>query len=392
VKRLLPLLFLAWFLTPFPAAARAAERFELVDGDRVALLGSTVIEREQRWGYWETMLTTRYPGCNLVFRNLGWSGDTVWGEARAAFDTPKEGYKRLLDATFAVKPTVIVLGYGTNESFAGEAGLPRFVEQLNKLLDDLAPTRARFVLLAPPLFEEVSWRANNFDQRVRDLALYSRTLREIADKRHLFFVREFCQRYRPGSPLTDDGMHLTDYGYSATAGNLVQEMGIAGKELKRVELDGLKPCEVLQEVLTNPPVPPEAPKGVLQADTLLTVHRLKPGKYTLQIDGRPIHIADADAWMKPARFGQVLLPRGPSLDQAEKLRRTIVEKNRLYFHLWRPENETYLFGFRKHEQGQNAREVPQFEPLVEELEKDIARLRKPVSHTYQLVPAGEENK
>ena len=48
--------------------------------------------------------------------------------------------------------TVIFLGYGTNESFAGAAGLPRFQAQYNKLLDDLAPTKARFVLLAPLRF------------------------------------------------------------------------------------------------------------------------------------------------------------------------------------------------------------------------------------------------
>jgi hypothetical protein len=60
----------------------------------------------------------------------------------------------------------------------------------------------------------------------------------------------------------------------------------------------------------------------------------------------------------------------------EKLRAAIMEKNRLYFHRWRPQNETYLFGFRKQEQGQNAREIPLFDPLVEEQEKTIARIRK----------------
>jgi lysophospholipase L1-like esterase len=388
VKRLLSLLCLALV----SVAAGAAEPFELRDGDRVALVGSTVIEREQRSGYWETMLTKRYPDRNITFRNLGWSGDTIWGEARAAFDTPREGYKRLVDATLAVKPTVIILGYGTNESFAGEAGLARFVEQLNKLLDDLTTSRARFVLLAPPQFERGCWRAGNFEQRQRDLALYTRALRQVAERRGGVFVDEFCQRYAPGSPLTDDGMHLTDYGYWNTAGNLLNALGISGKALKVVELNGPGSIEVLQGVVPNPPVPPDSPKDELQADTLAVVRGLKPGKYTLKIDGKPIRTDTADAWMNPPRFGQVHLTQGPSLDQAEKLRRTIVDKNRLYFHRWRPENETYLFGFRKHEQGQNAREIPQFDPLVEQLEKDIARLRKPVAHTYQLVPAGEEKK
>src|SRR5579862_2633101 len=134
------------------ALAATPTDFELRDGDRVVFLGSTFIEREQRYGYWEAALTARWPDRNIILRNLGWSGDTVWGDARAGFDTPKEGYKRLIERTLGVKPTVILVGYGTNESFAGETGLPRFREQLNKLLDDLAPSKARIVLLAPPMF------------------------------------------------------------------------------------------------------------------------------------------------------------------------------------------------------------------------------------------------
>ncbi|MFM7152471.1 MAG: hypothetical protein ACKO23_21800, partial [Gemmataceae bacterium] len=60
-----------------------------------------------------------------------------------------------------------------------------------------------------------------------------------------------------------------------------------------------------------------------------------------------------------------------STSQSEKLRELITRKNELYFHRWRPQNVTYLFGFRRHEQGQNAREIPQFDPLVEAIEKEI---------------------
>jgi hypothetical protein len=58
----------------------------------------------------------------------------------------------------------------------------------------------------------------------------------------------------------------------------------------------------------------------------------------------------------------------------QALRRVIGEKNELFFHRYRPQNETYLFLFRKHEQGNNAVEIPQFDPLIEEKEKEIARL------------------
>jgi hypothetical protein len=54
------------------------------------------------------------------------------------------------------------------------------------------------------------------------------------------------------------------------------------------------------------------------------------------------------------------------------------------FNRYRPQNETYLFGFRKHEQGQNAREVPLFDNLVLEAEKRIAELRKEAKVTVIL--------
>jgi putative heme-binding domain-containing protein len=59
----------------------------------------------------------------------------------------------------------------------------------------------------------------------------------------------------------------------------------------------------------------------------------------------------------------------------ENLRQAIIQKNQLYFDRWRPENETYLFGFRKNEQGQNAREIPEFDPLVDAADKQIFELQ-----------------
>src|SRR5262249_14771689 len=58
---------------------------ELKNGERIVLLGDDLIERDQKAGYLETALTLRNPKKDLTFRNLGWSGDTVFGDARARF-------------------------------------------------------------------------------------------------------------------------------------------------------------------------------------------------------------------------------------------------------------------------------------------------------------------
>src|SRR5258706_16229463 len=111
--------------------------FELLDGDRVAFLGDTFIEREQSYGYIEAALTSRFPNRNVTFRNLGWSGDTPLGESRAGFDPPEKGFDRVKEQISALKPTVVFLGYGMACSFDREAGLPKFSADLSRLIDTI---------------------------------------------------------------------------------------------------------------------------------------------------------------------------------------------------------------------------------------------------------------
>src|SRR5260370_1058689 len=183
---------IAWCLATVlgcaPALTRAAEPFTLKDGDRVVLLGNTLIEREQRYGYWELALTARFPDRNITFRNLGWSGDTVWGEARAGFGTQADGFKHLKKHVVAEKPTVLIIGYGGNEAFDGPAGLPRFEKGLNDLLDALAPTKARVVLLSPTPHEKVDVPLPDLASRNKNLALYRDLIREVAKKRQAYFA------------------------------------------------------------------------------------------------------------------------------------------------------------------------------------------------------------
>jgi hypothetical protein len=391
-----------------------AGEIQFKDGDRVALVGSTLIEREQKYGYWELAITTRHPDKNIIFRNLGWSGDTVWGESRVGFDldNPQKGFERLRDAVLAVKPTVIIVGYGTNESFAGEAGLPRFKEGLNKLLDAFAATNARVVLLAP-LVHRSAARGNP--------ALYTEAIKGIARKRGDCFLDlenirfAFPTTFEP-PPMFDKAIHLTEYGYYSYAPAVLHGLGrdlqisafrvdIASRTTQPKELSLVK-CEanaVQFQTTANsltfiwpysrkgrPPriyATSDLPQGPNPADlyesqSWLRVDGLKDGEYLLKIDNKQVASGSAKDWS----FG-VLITKGPNFDQAEKLRQAIIEKNQLYFHRYRPQNETYLFGFRKYEQGNNAVEVPQFDALIEAKEKEIAKLRVPAKHTYELVPA-----
>jgi lysophospholipase L1-like esterase len=394
---LLPCLFLA------PLQALASEKFELLDGDRVVLLGGTLIEREPEYGYWETLLTIRYPERNITYRNLGWSGDTVFCDARAQFDPPAVGFRNLQEQLKTLKPTVILVGYGSNESFDGEAGLPRFRQGLAILLNKLDQTKARIVLLSPPHHEDLGRPLPHPADRNRGLRLYGDALRQETEKRHfpfidLFDLLEGGPKKNPLSSLTDNGIHFNSYGYWRAGFVIERVLGpscppwfldikfdgktkeIKGAKLSEIQVSPLR-FQITDSMLPAPPPPvawasqnPSSGK-----ERVLKIGMLPPGRYGLHVDGKPVAGGTAAEWGAGVR-----LSRGPEFHQVEKLRAIIVEKNRLYFHRWRPQNETYLYGFRKKEQGKNAKEIPEFDALIGKMEAEIANLRKPVPHRYEL--------
>ena len=219
---------------PAPTSAAAPAKLSLRDGDRVLLLGSTFIERAQAHGYIETALTSRFPGAKIEFRNLGWSGDNIYGEARAGFGPIEEGFKHLKDHVASLKPTVILLNYGANESFAGEAGLDKFLAGLDVLLKTLDESGARIVFVLPPPQEDLGRPLPDPKQHNADLKLYSKAIAKVAAQRGA----QVCdlnalldpKSVHGNAPLTDNGLHLTDYGYWRAAPLLEQGLGLPSRE------------------------------------------------------------------------------------------------------------------------------------------------------------------
>jgi lysophospholipase L1-like esterase len=372
----------AFFVLTITPLAHAVEPFEFKDGDRVVLLGGTLIEREQRYGYWETVLTALHPYKDITFRNLGWSGDTVWGEAMARFGGPAEGFRHRQQHIAALRPTVIILGFGGNEAFAGPAGLPKFEQGLNTLLDSLASTKARLVFLSPPPQENLGPPLPDPAAQNKNIRIYADVLRKAADKRGGYFVDLFDLLGKEKERLTDNGLHLTEYGYWRSADVLAR--ALCGTTLLRpssIELEGQPEVGACTPYFDPLPLPPRPGHPFLNQYTL-SFPRLKAGRYSLGLDGQSILTAAAEDWAKG-----VGVPADPYLRQAERLRTMIVEKNQTYFHRWRPQNETYLFLFRKSEQGQNAKEIPEFDSYVADLEREIAKLRVFARHVYELSAA-----
>ncbi len=376
-------------------ALDAADGLELRDGDRIVLLGNTLIERAQTYGYLETMLTIGNPGLGLTFRNIGWSADNVFGHSRAVFDSAAKGFGKLRKQVADAKPTVLIIGYGSNAAYDGPAALPAFVAGYKRLLDALAETGARMALLSPVRLEKMKPPLPDPAGQNKNLALYTAAIAGIAAERRLLFIDLF-RRLRADSPdeqLTSNGIHLNALGY-LKAGHLISGRIGAGAKAAALTIDAGKPgvafatndyvVEGLEKkggAITFKVLRDSLPRfsAAGGAEQILRVTGLRSGEYVLRVDGVEVVKADSGQWKAGVHVGS-----GPDYERIEKIRKLAVEKNFFYFHRYRPANWPYIYGFRKHEQGNNAVEIPLFDPLITEKEAAISRLRVPVTRVYEL--------
>jgi len=410
LKRLLLPLGVAIAMLIVPGVTLAeSPPFEFKKDDRAVLIGGTMIEREQESGYIETRLSCHFPDRSFTFRNLGWSGDTVEGISQAGFGSVEDGFKHLVSHILALKPTVLILGYGANEAYEGKVGLPKFLKGLDRLLKAIEPTGARLIFLSPTRQEDLGPPLPDPRAHNADLALYRDALKLEAEKRGARFIDLFAMipdgaKASPRLPLTSNGLHYTPYGYWRLAAAVEEGLFPSPKPPSNgepvehpvgfsqvaSELGKIPGGYRLRDYKLNrlpAPIPPDGGPTLPLDGYKFRVWDLEPGRYTFKVDGQTFASTDARGW-----GAGVVVRKGPEFDQVEALRQAIIAKNQLYFYRWRPQNETYLFGFRKHEQGQNAREIPQFDPLIAAREAEIFRLRQRVPHTYELIREGEVGK
>ncbi len=300
-----------------PARSAAPEPFELKDGDRVLFIGDTFFEREVDYGHIETRLTAAFPDRNVIFRNLAWASDTPMGRSRASFDWNKpeeEWLKRVKEQVALVKPTVAFLSYGMTASLEqSSAGISpaRQTDALEKFKADMKKLM--------DAIEEVSGSSPDGPKKVRFVLL---------------------------GPNRGDPTKVGE--------SLLRSFKAHDAAIKEV-----------------------AASRHAYFVSLLTFQGSNKAAADFDPDG--IHLSELGyvgvSGEIPIQLGTGPGPSDQSLARYEALRSAIRKKNELFFHRWRPENWTYLFGFRKQEQGQNAVEIPKFDPLIAEWEGRIARLR-----------------
>lgn len=271
------------------AAGNAGEPL-IKPGDRVVMLGGTLVESLQSEGACEVTVMLERPAWRVGFRNGAWAGDDVYGKARRVFGQPADGYDRLLQDVAVADPSVALVGYGFAEASDGVERAKKYEAGLRKLVGDLHSRGIRVVLMQP--FPLPGVKTKGYGEAMN-------IVRQATSN-----VAEESQ-----SPQIDPAAVVAEAGEDA-----FEDAGLRLSESGRQRLGRFLGLQLLGL--------PWSPRESAEANSL-----------------------------------------------AEQLSAMVAEKNSLFFHRFRPMNETYLLLFRKHEQGNNAVEIPQFDPLIERAEE-----------------------
>lgn len=221
------------------AAADVAQAagLTLQAGDHVCFIGNTLAERMQHDGWVETLIQSRFPQHQLVFRNLGFSGDELTLRLRSSnFGSPDD------HLTFN-RADVIFAFFGYNESFGGEEGLAKFKSDLEGFVRGTlgkqynGKSAPRLVLFSPIAHEDLG------DPNLPDgsenndrLAMYTAAMAEVAAANDVPFVDLFGptrKLYEQSSkPLTINGIHLNHEGNRLVA-EVIDQSLFADQRVRR---------------------------------------------------------------------------------------------------------------------------------------------------------------
>ena len=134
------------------ASLGARSELPVENNGRVLLYGNSFVGRLQEHGLFEAAVQMAHPEKQLEFRSLAWTGDEVGYRLRP--ERYSNHLRKLLDRWPA---NVVILGFGLNESFAGEAGVDTFREDLQSYLREMKRRHpgASLVVLSPIATEDL---------------------------------------------------------------------------------------------------------------------------------------------------------------------------------------------------------------------------------------------
>jgi lysophospholipase L1-like esterase len=418
-------------------AAEAAARVQFRDGDTIVFLGDSITQQRLYTTYIESYLLTRYPKRKLTFRNSGWGGDTIWlrqrtqgtdmSDAKLFAATGDERDRMVVRMVrhglerdvLPLKPSVVLINFGMNDSRKLDAGLPVFARAFAEVLLQLRSAGIRPVLLTSSPEERAEQYQPAGSRFNPMLEKYAAIVQALAEQQDLPFADQFhpyidlvdrARRKDPGFKTMPDRVHPFPSGHLVMAWGvlsglradpLVSEVTIdpRGSGNARTRRAEVKDLAVRDGVITFTredqclplPLPAEAPVVLPHAPILqeLSQHMLRvvaptARSYELRIDGQKVGTAaSADltaGWNLTAAAT-------PEAARAKALMEKVVAKNNLFFNRWRQVLVPALVAKRENDAAVKS-QLAQFDRRIAEAEAEIETARKPAPHRYELRPIG----
>jgi hypothetical protein len=195
------------------------------------------------------------------------------------------------------------------------------------------------------------------------------------------------------SGLTSNGIHFSSRGYQTLAQRIADGLdlpevivSVTGKEGTNVDItDYVATLDSVRFVMTPNRIPSlgastNVDNSEVNANQVhLQIPDLRAGRYGVYVDDTKV-LRSTAAELETG----VTLPTSYQHAVVKRAYELTAEKNTMFFHRHRPQNETYLFLFRKHEQGNNAVEIPQFDPIVDGFEEKIQAIQNSTSYRVEI--------
>ncbi len=355
-------------------------------GDRFVFLGDSITEQQIYTRFVMDYFALRYPGENITFRNVGWSGDTSPG-----------GLARLERDVLSQKPNVVSICFGMND--AGyttfeEGRFDRYISSMKGTVSDLRKAGVRVVLLTPGCIDP----DKNVNLKEKD---YNSTLRRFADgvlalakdenlpvydiHALMIDVQTRAKADDPNFTMIPDSVHPNDFGHIVMAygllkalgctkqpsslainvgdrsftaeGCIVSELIVSADSVRFIRTDDALPMffnRDAQRMLRYVPMLEEI------SDYSFKVTGLGEGQWKLTVDSAEVGVFSATDLSKGINL--TTYP-GPWLKLGEELDRLILNQEQMYFARWRNiSSASWLMDEAKR----------QLEPIGEEFDRVIA--------------------
>ncbi len=221
----------------------------------IVLIGNNLPSRMLNFGHFETEMHLRYPDSTLFIRNMGDGGNTPGFRPHSSRNSPwafpgaEKFQTELANKSGSIghfptedewltdlKADVVLAFFGYSESFEGAAGVENYKAELHAFIEHTkrqkynGKSAPKLALVSPIAFEDLSAKMDLPDGKKenRNLALYTKAMKEVAAKDSVLFVDAFDATSKwyasETDDLTADGFQLNDLGYQKFASFLADQV------------------------------------------------------------------------------------------------------------------------------------------------------------------------